>query len=163
MARQHVEVQAPTKGASHGQPLVREVGRWAVAGSLAVASSRGCLASVYDPQGDYDSAFGALATAITLQPGNAHFTLQSAAVHQDAGDFPAALRLYGRAVRLRGPVRTLDTMAAREETGDVLAKRRRSTAAITAYREAMNVTRNQDPYMRPRLKDKIVALQPGPS
>ncbi len=112
------------------------------------------LASVYAGQGNYDSAFAAIHTAIVEQSDNAHFDVQSGDIHRDAGSdhYAAAIGLYEKALTLvqRGD----DVRAAHEGIGDVLANEGKTAQAIAEYQQAMHFTKDPS-----GLKAKIKALQ----
>jgi tetratricopeptide (TPR) repeat protein len=123
------------------------------------ASVYSALTNVYAGQGDYDAAFMAIHTAITLQPGNAHLYVQSGDIHRDAGadHYTSAIELYRKALTLvqRGD----DVRAAHEGIGDVLANEGKTAEAIGEYQQAIRFTK-----VPAGLKAKIKQLrQPGQS
>jgi len=112
------------------------------------------LAVAYAGQGDYDSALGAIASAIRLQPGDAYLYVLSGNTHHEAGRLTDALSLYDRALHLvsTGP----DAEAAHEGKGDVLVVQGRRTEAIGEYKRALKVAAPDDVA---RLNQKIRAAR----
>jgi tetratricopeptide (TPR) repeat protein len=119
------------------------------------------LASVYQTQQDYSSAFRAIAAAIQLVPDNAHFYVKSGDIHQAAGALDPALKLYSHALKLVS--KGSDAEAAHEGKGDVLASLGQPRAAIAEYRIAQRLANKNDGVIQPRLKSKIKALLTGQS
>jgi len=100
------------------------------------------LAEVYASQRDYDQALGAIAAAIRLRPGDARLYVVSGRIHLDAGQLPAALSLYDRALRLVSSGPTAE--AAHEGKGDVLVVQGRRTEAIGEYKRALKLAMPSD-------------------
>ena len=117
------------------------------------------LANVYAQQGDVRSAERAIALAIRLVPGNAHFYVQSGDIHKDAGAAHAALGLYDQALRRvhSGP----DAAAAHEAKGDVLVSLGHMTQVVAEYRAALRLLKA--PGHRATVKAKITAVRSGQS
>ena len=117
------------------------------------------LANVYAQQGDVRSAERAIALAIRLAPGSAHFYVQSGDIHKDAGAAQAALVLYDQALRRAriGP----DAEAAHEGKGDVLVSLGHNKQAVAEYRAALRLLK--EPGRRTTVKDKIKAALSGQS
>jgi tetratricopeptide (TPR) repeat protein len=117
------------------------------------------LANVYAQQGDVQSAERAIALAIRLAPGSAHFYVQSGDIHKDAGAAPAALVLYEHALHLAriGP----DAAAAHEARGDVLVSLGHIKQAVAEYRAALRLLK--EPRSRTTVQGKIKAALSGQS
>ncbi len=114
------------------------------------------LANVYNGQGDVNSAYGALATAIRMQPNDAQLYLQSGDLHLSNGALAGALTLYDRATHL---ATGSDAETAYEDKGNVLVKMGRAKDAIAAYRQALHLA--SDAGTQLRLKTAIKAARSG--
>ena len=107
----------------------------------------------------FPSAERAIAFAIRLQPGSAHFHVQAGDIHKDAGAAQAALVLYDQALRRAriGP----DAAAAHEAKGDVLVSLGHIQQAVAEYRAALQLLK--EPGRRTAVNGKIKAALSGQS
>jgi len=125
------------------------------------ASTYSDLADVYNGLGDYNSALSAIASAIRLEPNNAHYRVKSGDIHLGANSYPGAIDRYNQALHIvaTGP----DAEAAHEGKGDALVALGQPAKAITEYRAAARLASKSDGIIQPRLKGKIKAAQSGQS
>lgn len=109
------------------------------------------LANAYAGNLDYDHAFTYIHDAITLQPDNVQFYIQSAGIHNSAGHYMAAIGLYDQA--LSHAVRYADIETVHEGKGNVYSNLNDYTKAIAEYKQALNFTKDKD--TRARLQSSI--------
>jgi len=114
------------------------------------------LANVYNGQSDYDQAFNYMRAAIALEPDNASFYVQSGDIHVNAGGghITDALGLYNKALQLVSKGTVVE--AALQGKGNAYAALGNTTAAATAYRQALQLTK--DPATIATLKGDIKGL-----
>jgi len=118
------------------------------------------LAIVYAGEGDYNSAFGAIAEALRLAPDNEAYYLQSGNIHRDDSKLTAALALYDQSLRLAGT--GPDAESAHESKGDIYTSLGQTKNAVVEYSQAEQLISRTDPSYKARiqgLRVKIKAAQ----